>query len=77
MDDDIEPMGHEEAERANAVERYLLNELTDEQRMRFEAHYFECSLCADGILAGQALIEGLRKPPTPWWKRFVKKLSRD
>ena len=77
MDDDTEPMGHEEAERTNAVERYLLNELTEQQRTRFEEHYFECATCANGILAGQALIEGLRKPPAPWWKRFVKKLGRN
>jgi len=77
MDDATEPMGHEEAEQTNAVERYLLNELADEERMRFEAHYFECSICANGLLAGQTLIEGIRTAPAPWWRRFFRKLSRN
>ena len=68
MNENTEPMAHEEAESTNAVEGYLLNELTEEERSRFEAHYFECQICADAVLVGQNLIEGIRHP-IPWWRR--------
>ncbi len=68
MNENKEPMDHEEAEATNAVEGYLLNELTEEERTRFEAHYFECPTCADAVFVGQALIEGIRNPQ-PWWRR--------
>ena len=75
MNDQPEPMAHEEAERTNAAESYLLNELTEEQRARFEEHYFQCPICAEALLAGQTLIEGVRRQPEPWWKRLAKKLG--
>jgi hypothetical protein len=68
-------MAHEEAEQTNAVESYLLNELTEEQRSRFEEHYFECSICADALIAGQAFLEGVRSLD-PWWKRWVALLQK-
>jgi len=68
MNENIEPMAHEEAEKTNAVEGYLLNDLTEDQRSRFEAHYFECQTCAEAIFAGQSLLEGIRHP-NPWWRK--------
>jgi len=53
MSDYRQPMAHEEAEKTHAVESYLLNELTEEERSRFEEHYFECNECADAVMAGQ------------------------
>ncbi len=73
MNDDAEPMSHEEAEEVHAVEGYLLNDLTEWQRARFEAHYFECQECAEAICAGQALLDGIRHPQ-PWWKRLWSRL---
>jgi hypothetical protein len=73
MNENKQPMAHEEAERTNAVESYLLNELTGEQRARFEEHYFECTTCADAVMAGQVFIQGIR-PPDPWWKSFAARL---
>lgn len=69
MTDDAEPMSHEEAEEIHAVEGYLLNDLTEEQRSRFEAHYFDCPICAEAVSAGQELLEGVRHPQS-WWKRL-------
>jgi hypothetical protein len=70
MDDKIEPMSHGEAEDINAVEGYLLNDLSEGERLRFEAHYFECTICAEAIVMGQALIDGIRRPQ-PWWRRLA------
>jgi hypothetical protein len=74
MNDNKKPMAHEEAEKTNAVESYLLNDLTEEQRSRFEEHYFECPACADAVMAGQVFIQGIR-PVNPWWKRLAARLS--
>jgi hypothetical protein len=74
MNENKQPMAHEEAEKTNAVESYLLNELTGEQRSRFEEHYFECTTCADAVMAGQVFIQGIR-PPDPWWKSFAARLG--
>ena len=66
-------MAHKEAEKTMAVDRYLLNELTQEERLRFEEHYFECGDCADAVEAGQIFISGIRPipEPVPWWRRLV------
>ena len=73
MIDDTEPMSHEDAEELNAVEGYLLDDLTEDQRLRFEAHYFECQTCAEAIAAAQMLLESIRYPE-PWWKRVWSRL---
>jgi hypothetical protein len=71
MSDITNPMAHQEAEKTMAVDRYLLNELTLQQRMRFEEHYFECAECADAVEAGQVFINGIRPvpDPVPWWRK--------
>lgn len=38
-------MGHDEAVRILATERYLLGELGRELRQQFEAHLFDCEQC--------------------------------
>jgi hypothetical protein len=77
MSDITNTMAHEEAENTMAVESYLLNELTEEQRMRFEEHYFECAACADAVEAGQVFIRGVRSLPKPvsWWRRLGARLG--
>jgi hypothetical protein len=74
MSDYQKPMAHEEAERTHAVESYLLNELTEAERLRFEEHYFECNECADAVVAGQVFVRGIR-PSDSWGKRLVARLS--
>jgi hypothetical protein len=78
MNESIKPMAHEEAEITRAVESYLLNELTEQQRTRFEEHYFECETCADAVIAGQTFVRGIRPipDPVPWWKALPAKLSK-
>ena len=43
-----------------AVERYLLGELTEAERERFEEHYFSCAECADAVMAGASFVDGAR-----------------
>ena len=42
-------MDHQEALAIQAVERYLLNELSSSQKESFEEHYFECPACAAAL----------------------------
>jgi Putative zinc-finger len=42
------------------TERYLLGELSDAERVEFEAHYFQCPTCAEDVLAASAFVENAR-----------------
>jgi anti-sigma factor RsiW len=50
-------MDHTESSRLMAAEKYLLGELTPEQREEFEEHFFDCQECALDVRAGAALVE--------------------
>jgi hypothetical protein len=61
-------MKHEDAIRDQAVERYLLGEMTDDEQEIFEEHYFDCPVCAadvtDGtrmMIAGRVVVEEERE----------------
>jgi hypothetical protein len=54
-------MDHSEAVRTRVAERYLLNELTGDERDAFEEHYFSCQECAEEIRCGAILMENLRE----------------
>jgi hypothetical protein len=69
--DEIEPMSHREALDMGAVELYLLNDLLPEQRLRFEAHYFQCPACANAVTVGQTFMHAVRPVPEPWWRRLA------
>ncbi|HYP06066.1 MAG TPA: zf-HC2 domain-containing protein [Bryobacteraceae bacterium] len=53
-------MKHEEAVETLAAERYILGELDEPERERFEEHFFQCAECADDIRALTALREGTK-----------------
>ena len=53
-------MDHGEAIEIMAAERYLLDELSPEQRDAFEQHMFGCADCALDIRAGAAFINEAR-----------------
>jgi Putative zinc-finger len=44
-------MDHSEVLRLKAVEKYILGELSPEDREQFEEHYFDCPECASDIKA--------------------------
>ncbi len=52
-------MDHKEAERTSAVEKYLLNEFTAGERLEFEAHFFDCPICADSVRQTAISIDNL------------------
>jgi predicted anti-sigma-YlaC factor YlaD len=45
-------MDHNRAVESQAVERYLLGEMTPEERDVFEEHFFACEDCANEVRAG-------------------------
>jgi len=53
-------MDHDTAEKTEAADRYLLNEFTPEERIEFEAHYFDCAICADRIRTGSMFIDTVK-----------------
>lgn len=50
-------MDHSEAQEQMAVERYLLDELSPEEREAFEAHFFDCPECAFDLRAATAFVD--------------------
>ncbi len=48
-------MDHREAVASRAVDRYLLDEMLEEEQQAFEQHYFECAECAAEVEAGTML----------------------
>lgn len=50
-------MDHGEAIKMMAAERYLLEELTQEERASFEQHAFDCQECAMDLRAGAAFMK--------------------
>jgi hypothetical protein len=67
------PMSHEEAVEVNAVELYVLKDLTPEQELRFEEHYFECQECANAVSIEQSLLANAayEEARQPWWRRWA------
>jgi hypothetical protein len=55
--DEMGRMDHGQAVEQMAAERYLLNELTLEQRDAFEEHVFDCHNCALDLRAAAAFME--------------------
>jgi hypothetical protein len=54
-------MDHRVAEERNAVERYLLNEFTAEERSDFEEHLFDCTICGEQVRESAAAIDNLKE----------------
>jgi len=67
-----EAMDHQQAIKIHAAERYLLDELSPEERDKFEEHYFSCVRCADEVRAAftfadnaTAVMAGTRPSAVP------------
>jgi hypothetical protein len=48
-------MNHDEAIQDGATERYVLDDMTNEERDAFEEHYFDCAVCAEDVKAAIAI----------------------
>jgi hypothetical protein len=49
-------MDHQQATQLTAVEKYLLDELTGEERDQFEEHFFDCQECATDLRATAGFV---------------------
>src|SRR6476646_10268927 len=54
-------MEHEEAMNNLVAERYLLGELTENDRDAYEEHLFSCPVCFEQIKAGTEFVGHLRR----------------
>ena len=54
-------MDHSDALKIQAPEKYLLNELSEEERDSFEDHYFSCAECAGEVRAGAIFVANARE----------------
>jgi hypothetical protein len=54
-------MDHLEAKRLHAAEKYILGELSSEQRDAYEEHYFDCAECAEDVKATLAFVTAGRE----------------
>ena len=65
-------MGHDEAVRTLATERYLLGELAPELRDQFEEHLFDCQTCAFDLRTAATFLEHAKvvlSRPSPFNRR--------
>jgi hypothetical protein len=62
-------MDHLEAKRLHAAEKYVLGELSMDQRDAYEEHYFDCAECAEDVKATLTFVsagrEIFREEPVP------------
>jgi hypothetical protein len=63
MNDD--EMTHEQAVKADAVVRYLLKEMSDEEYSAFEGHYADCRECYEQVQMGMTMAEAAVNLPAP------------
>lgn len=54
-------MEHSKAVEMNAAERYFLGELSVAERDEFEAHYFDCAVCAADVKSVATLTDNSRE----------------
>jgi anti-sigma factor RsiW len=52
-------MTHDTAISTMSTERYLLGDMSPEERSEFEAHYFDCAICADDVKAAYDFRDAL------------------
>src|SRR5690349_23110858 len=56
----MKEMNHQQAVTKHAAERYLLEELSPEERAGFEEHYFGCVECADEVRTAFKFADNLK-----------------
>jgi hypothetical protein len=54
-------MNHQLAEQTQAVDKYLLNELNEAERLEFEEHYFDCQICAEQLQHNTIVVDNLKQ----------------
>jgi hypothetical protein len=79
MNNDV--MSHEQAVSKQVPERYLLAELSQEEREAFEGHYFDCPACFEQVQLGAEFLRHSRdvldpEPEKSWLARALGDLRR-
>lgn len=64
-------MTHEQAVKTEAIIRYLLREMHEEECSAFEEHYIGCKECSDQLNAGFDLAAAVRELPAPRTSGFL------
>lgn len=54
-------MDHSEAIRMGATEKYLLGELGEDEKTRFEEHFFDCADCAEDLKATDTFMANAQR----------------
>jgi len=54
-------MDHKLAETSQSVEKYTLNELSEDERTQFEEHMFDCPICSDLVRQNFTVTENLKQ----------------
>jgi hypothetical protein len=54
-------MDHRTADEQQAAQKYLLDELSANQRAEFEEHLFECPICAEQVRHDFTVVENLKE----------------
>lgn len=77
-------MNHQQAENTKATERYLLREMTNEERLAFEDHYLDCAQCLEAVTFGADFLDSGRElaeengvqqlAALPWYDRMFSAL---
>jgi len=62
----MKTMDHQQAIKMQAAERYLLQELSEEERESFEDHYFTCTECADEVKAAYIFADNAKAVMADW-----------
>lgn len=56
---------HVFSDREHAAERYLLGEMNDADRERYEEHFFSCAECAEDVRTTAAFLDDVRSHVAP------------
>src|SRR5689334_1851726 len=56
----VDAMTHAEATKTFASERYLLGEMSAQERDAFEDHFFSCTECAEDVRSGANMRDGVK-----------------
>jgi len=54
-------MDHKLAESLRSLDKYMLDELSGEERAQFEEHMFDCPICSDQVRQNFTVIENLKE----------------
>jgi len=54
-------MDHKLAETSHSVEKYTVNELSEQERAQFEEHMFDCPICSELVRQNFTVTENLKQ----------------